>query len=67
MFMLVKSLGYVQAQKLVIEFEAFKAAQPVPASTTTNRLTAARNKGLIPRQKSEGAAYTTESQGFRNN
>jgi hypothetical protein len=51
MFLLMKSLGFVQAQKLVIEFESQKADVKVPASTTTNRLTTARKQGLIPSKK----------------
>jgi len=67
MFLLVKSLGYIQAQKLIIDYEAIKALTPVPASTTTNRLTTARKLGLIPKLRDNKINYSTQSENYNPN
>jgi len=48
LFNLLKSLGYVQAQKLITDFEMKHSAEPITAATISRRLHMARQAGLIP-------------------
>ena len=47
-FNLLKSLGYIQAQKLITEFEMKEADSPIKPATISRRLHMARQAGLIP-------------------
>lgn len=48
LFNLLKSLGYIQAQKLITEFEMKEADSPIKPATISRRLHMARQAGLIP-------------------
>lgn len=48
MFHLIKSMGFVQAQKLITEYEVSNSTGKVKPSTVAKRLHMAREAGLIP-------------------
>jgi len=48
LFNLLKSLGYVQAQKMITDFEIKHSAESMTATTISRRLHMARQAGLIP-------------------
>lgn len=61
MFNLLKSLGYVQAPSLIVDYEAQESLGMVKPSTVNRRLHMARQAGLIPHSKpTNGWVFTDE-------
>lgn len=61
MFNLLKSMGYLQAPKMLVQFETNESHGEVKESTINRRLHMARQAGLIPLERSKDFVYQDEN------